>query len=67
MKDTFEVVVDKRRGNANFEIKHDGNGKETMTITSKDENGKETKIEIPWETIQELRKSSNQAESDRAN
>jgi hypothetical protein len=54
MRDTFEVVVNKKRGDANFEIKH--NGKESMTITCKDENDKEIKIEIPWEIIQELRK-----------
>jgi hypothetical protein len=56
MVDTIEVIVNKKRGNANIEIKHDGNGKETMTITCKDEYGKEIKIEIPWETIQRLRK-----------
>jgi uncharacterized FlaG/YvyC family protein len=56
MVDTFEVTVNKKRGNAKFEIKHDG--KETMTITCKDEYGKEIKIEIPWERIQELRKKS---------
>jgi len=39
--DTIEVIVNKKRGNANFEIKHDGNGKETMIIACKDENGKE--------------------------
>lgn len=53
---TLDVIVNKKRGKANFEIKHDGNGKETMTITYKDENGKERKIEMPWETIQQLRK-----------
>jgi preprotein translocase subunit YajC len=54
--DKLEVVLNKKRGDASFEIKHNGNGKETMTITGKDESGKEIRIEIPWETIQELRK-----------
>ncbi len=31
--ETIEVVVNKKRANANFEIKHDVNGKETMAIT----------------------------------
>ena len=56
MVDIIEVTVNKKRGNANIEIKHDGHGKETMTITCKDEYGKEIKIEIPWERIQQLRK-----------
>lgn len=56
MVDTIEVIVNKKRGSANIKIKHDENGKETMTITCKDEYGKEIKIEIPWETIQRLRK-----------
>ena len=56
MVDSFEAIVNKKRGNVNIEIKHDGNGKETIIITSKDENGKEIKIEIPWERIQQLRK-----------
>jgi len=54
--DTIEVIVNKKRGLAKFEIKHDGNGKETMTITYKDDNGEEIKIEMPWEKIQQLRK-----------
>lgn len=54
--ETIEVVVNKKRGNASFEIKHDVNGKETMALTCKDENGKEIKIEVPWEKVQKLRK-----------
>ena len=54
--DTIEVIVNKKRGNANFEIKHNENGKETITITCKDEDGKEIKMEVPWEAIQRLRK-----------
>jgi len=34
------VVVNKKRAKANFEIKHDENGKETMAITCKDEMAK---------------------------
>jgi hypothetical protein len=56
IRDTFEVIVNKKRGNANFEIKHGSSVKETMTVTTKDENGKEIKIEIPSEVIQELKK-----------
>lgn len=54
--ETIEVIVNKKRGNASFEIKHDVSGKETMAMTCKDENGKEMKIEIPWEKVQKLRK-----------
>jgi sporulation protein YlmC with PRC-barrel domain len=54
--ETIEVIVNKKRGNASFEIKHDVNGKETMAMTCKDENGKEMKIEIPWEKVQQIRK-----------
>lgn len=54
--ETIEVVVNKKRGNASFEIKHDVNGKETMALTCKDENGKEIKIEVPWDKVQKLRK-----------
>ena len=54
--ETIEVIVNKKRGNASFEIKHDVNGKETMAITCKDENGKEIKIDVPWEKVQKLRK-----------
>jgi hypothetical protein len=54
--ETIEVIVNKKRGNASFEIKHDVNGKETMALTCSDENGKEIKIEVPWEKVQKLRK-----------
>ena len=54
--ETIEVVVNKKRDKANFEIKHDANGKETMAITCKDEKGKEIKIEVPWEKIKQLKK-----------
>jgi hypothetical protein len=54
--ESIEVSVNKKRGNASFEIKHDVNGKETMTITCKDENGKEVKIEVPWEKVRQLKK-----------
>ena len=54
--ETIEVTINKKRDKANFEIKHDVNGKETMAITCKDENGKEIKIEIPWEKVQQLKK-----------
>ena len=54
--ETIEVIVNKKRDKANFEIKHDVNGKETMAITCKDENGKEVKIEVPWEKIKQLKK-----------
>jgi hypothetical protein len=54
--ETIEVIVNKKRANANFEIKHDVNGKETMAITCKDETGKEIKIEVPWEKVQKVRK-----------
>ena len=54
--ETIEVIVNKKRDKASFEIKHDVNGKETMAITCKDENGKEVKIEVPWEKIKQLKK-----------
>ena len=54
--ETIEVIVNKKRDKANFEIKHDVNGKETMAITCKDENGKEVKIEVPWEKVKQLKK-----------
>ena len=54
--ESIEVIVNKKRGNASFEIKHDVNGKETMAITCKDENGKEVKIEVPWEKVKQLKK-----------
>ena len=54
--ETIEVVVNKKRAKANFEIIHDVNGKETMAITCKDENGKEIKIEMPWEKVKQLKK-----------
>ena len=59
LKDTIEIVLNKKRGNAHFEIKHDGDGVESWTITSKDEQGKEVKIVLPWEAIQQLRKQSD--------
>ena len=54
--ETIEVIVKKKRGNASFETKHDVNEKETMTMTCKDENSKEIKIEVPWEKVNQLRK-----------
>ncbi len=54
--ETIEVVVNKKRDKANFEIMHDVNGKETMAITCKDEKGKEVRIEVPWEKIKQLKK-----------
>ena len=54
--ETIEVIVNKKRAKANFEIKHDENGKETMAITCKDETGKEIKIEMPWEKVKQLKK-----------
>ena len=54
--ETIEVIVNKKRANANFEIKHDEKGKETMAITCEDENGKEIKIEMPWEKVKQLKK-----------
>jgi hypothetical protein len=56
MVDTIEVVLIKKRGNAHFQIKHNGTGKESITVTSKDATGKEIKLEIPWEKIEELKK-----------
>jgi uncharacterized membrane protein len=56
MVDTIEVVLNKKRANAHFQIKHNGTGKENITITSKDATGKEIKLEIPWEKIEELKK-----------
>ena len=43
--ETIEITVNKKRAKANFEIKHDENGKETMAIICIDETGKEIKIE----------------------
>lgn len=54
--ETIEVIVNKKSANASFEIKHDVNGKETMSINCEDENGKEIKIEVPWEKVKQLRK-----------
>ena len=54
--ESIEIIVNKKKGNASFEIKHDENGKETMAITCKDENGKEIKIDVPWEKVKQLRK-----------
>jgi hypothetical protein len=56
--ETIEVVVNKKHDKANFEIKHDVNGKETMAITCKDEKGNEIKIEVPWEKIKQLKKQT---------
>ena len=54
--ESIEVIVNKKRDKASFEIKHDVNGKETMAITCKDEKGKEVKIEVPWEKVKQLKK-----------
>jgi hypothetical protein len=54
--ETIEVTINKKQAKANFEIKHDENGKETMAITCKDETGKEIRIEMPWEKIKTLKK-----------
>jgi hypothetical protein len=54
--ETIEITVNKKRAKANFEIKHDENGKETMAITCIDETCKEIKIEMPWEKVKQLKK-----------
>jgi hypothetical protein len=46
--DTSEIVVTKKRGNIDIQIKHDETGKGTMTVIYKDETGKETKVELPY-------------------